>query len=147
MRKNFKLLKRIQRFCQKNSIQFEFKGGNIYTKEEYIKFMDKHNVYLCTSFQEGGPLPPMDLMARGGIVLTTPVGQIQDMIVNGKNGFICKNYKKFIKKINYLNKHKDRIKKMSNESINTIKTRHPLKIKEIVKDYLKTLEIEYDKQN
>ena len=140
IRKNFGLLKRIQKYCEKHSISFEFKGDKLYSREDYIKFMDKHNVYLCTSLQEGGPLPPMDLMARGGVVLTTPVGQIQNMIEDGKNGYVCKNYDEFIEKIDYLNSNEEVINEMSDESIDTMIRRHPLKIKEIVKDYLRTIE-------
>lgn len=139
IRKNFDLLKRIKRYCEKNSISFHFKGDKLYSRKNYIEFMDKHNVYLCTSFQEGGPLPAMDLMARGGVVLTTPVGQIQDMIENGKNGFVCKTYDEFIESIDYLNNNIDVIEKMSEESIKTMSGRHPLKIKETVKSYLKTI--------
>jgi len=58
---------------------------------EYSRMIDATPIYVCASWQEGGPLPAMDVMSRGGVVLTTPVGQIQELIQHGESGFICKN--------------------------------------------------------
>lgn len=56
---------------------------------DYITDIDAHNVYVCTSWQEGGPLPLMDALRRGCAVVTTPVGQTDRLVVNGVNGWVC----------------------------------------------------------
>jgi glycosyltransferase involved in cell wall biosynthesis len=58
---------------------------------EYLRMIDATPIYVCASWQEGGPLPAMDVLSRGGVVVTTPVGQIQELIQHGESGFICKN--------------------------------------------------------
>jgi glycosyltransferase involved in cell wall biosynthesis len=60
-----------------------------FNDEEYLKMIDCSSIYVCTSWQEGGPLPAMDVMSRGGVVITSPVGQVLEMITHGESGFIC----------------------------------------------------------
>jgi len=139
-RKNFKLLKKINKFCSKNNIIFDMKVGlNQYSRTEYVKFIDSHSVYICTSFQEGGPLPAMDAMARGLVILTTPVGQIQEIVKGKGNGFICNNLKEFEEKILFLSKNIKILNKMADKSIKVSKEKSVNKIKDSVKDYLKKI--------
>jgi glycosyltransferase involved in cell wall biosynthesis len=58
---------------------------------DYLRMIDAVPIYVSTSWQEGGPLPAMDVMSRGGVVVTTAVGQIQELIHHGESGFICEN--------------------------------------------------------
>lgn len=44
--------------------------------------------YLCTSESEGGPLPVMESMSSCVTVITTDVGIVSELIVDGKTGFI-----------------------------------------------------------
>lgn len=60
-----------------------------FNDSDYIDMIDSFPIYVCTSWQEGGPLPAMDVMSRGGVVVTSPVGQVQEMITHGESGFIC----------------------------------------------------------
>lgn len=69
---------------------------------DYIALIDAHNCYLCTSWQEGGPLPLLDAMRRGCAVLTTPVGQTDEWVQEGVNGFICHTRAEFSERIRYL---------------------------------------------
>jgi hypothetical protein len=96
-RKNPALVENLRRFCNDSiNVKFDYKEGyTILAENEYIKELDSHEIFICTSFQEGGPIPAMDAMMRGSVVLTTPVGQIQEIIVNGKNGYICRNEQEF----------------------------------------------------
>ena len=57
--------------------------------------IDSFPIYVCTSWQEGGPLPAMDVISRGGVVVTSPVGQVQEMITHGESGFICRTDSEF----------------------------------------------------
>ena len=96
-RKNFEQFQRIARAARRFGIRAYLKGDHFPLSEEgYIALLDRHPIYLCTSFQEGGPLPVMDAMRRGAVVLTTPVGQAPEIIEHGKNGFICQTDAEFI---------------------------------------------------
>lgn len=66
-----------------------------FNEEEYLKMIDSSPIYVCSSWQEGGPLPAMDVMSRGGVVVTSPVGQVQEMITHGDSGFICRSDSEF----------------------------------------------------
>ena len=57
-------------------------------------------------------MPAMDAMRRGQVVLTTPVGQIQEIIKNGENGFICQTKEQFMEKISLLSKDLDLLHRM-----------------------------------
>jgi glycosyltransferase involved in cell wall biosynthesis len=90
-RKNSPLMEKLKSFCLDTlGISFEYKLGRILLSEkEYVSQLDSHEIYLCTSLQEGGPIPAMDAMVRGAVVLSTPVGQMPEIITNGENGFLC----------------------------------------------------------
>lgn len=131
-RKNIQLLKEIQNyFANSKTIIFHEKvGKKILPQGQYIKLLDNHEIYICTSFQEGGPIPVMDAMQRGAVVLTTPVGQVQEMIQNGKNGFICRTKADFIKKISLLSENMQLMQKMRLHSLERItKQRNVIHIK------------------
>lgn len=142
LRKNYALLREIMEFCRENDVGFEIKTGlKILTTEKYIEALDRHNLYICTSLQEGGPLPAMDAMSRGLIVLTTPVGQIQDMIKNGKNGFICEELEDFKKAILFLKNNMNSLEEMSRLSKEEVKKRSPGSIRANVSKYVRGLRL------
>lgn len=66
-----------------------------FNDDGYLKMIDRSPIYVCTSWQEGGPLPAMDVMSRGGVVVTAPVGQVQEIIKDGESGFICQSELEF----------------------------------------------------
>ena len=66
-----------------------------FNDEDYLRLIDRSPIYVCTSWQEGGPLPAMDVMSRGGVLVTSPVGQIQEIIRHGESGFICETEVEF----------------------------------------------------
>jgi hypothetical protein len=73
-----------------------------FSDKDYLKMIDCSPIYVCTSWQEGGPLPAMDVMSRGGVVVTSPVGQVQEMITHGESGFICRNELEFAEALSQL---------------------------------------------
>ena len=55
-------------------------------------------------------------MVSGCPVLTTPKGGNPDQVIEGCNGFLCKDTKSFFQKIVYLVEHKGMIETMSNNA-------------------------------
>lgn len=47
------------------------------------------DVYLVASRQEGGPKAVLESMAAGVPLVTTRVGQAQELVENGRNGLLC----------------------------------------------------------
>jgi hypothetical protein len=140
-RKNFGLMKEIKDDVEKLGLKMNMKiNSRILPEKEYIKRLDDHEVYICGSYQEGGPLPAMDAMKRGAVVLTTPVGQIQEIIEDGFNGYICKNKSEFLKRIKELSSDKEKLHEMRLNSLRLIgRVRNEEKIKKSVKNYLNSL--------
>lgn len=121
-RKNAKMLRRIQKHYHNSSsleIRLRIDEPTVSAKE-YTQILDDYEIYLCTSYQEGGPLPAMDSMKRGGVVLTTPVGQIQDIIEDSVSGYICSSYGDFIEKLDLLSSGLSLLHNMRLASIDAI---------------------------
>lgn len=62
------------------------------TDAEYLARLAAADVYVCTSYMEGGPLPVMEAVLAGLAVITTPVGQTAEWVRDGENGFVCRTY-------------------------------------------------------
>lgn len=77
-------------------------GGPLLSTGAYTEFIDRYNCYVCTSWQEGGPLPLMDAMRRGCVPLTTRVGQTDELIEDGVSGFFCDGEDDFVRRLRQL---------------------------------------------
>jgi hypothetical protein len=128
-RKNLPLMKSLQQYCTENlKIKFDLKiGRKILPKNQYLKLMDHHEIYICTSFQEGGPIPAMEAMQRGLVVISTPVGQIQDIIENNINGYICRTQNEFINVIDKLANNLELLHKIRLKSLASIQEKRNVK--------------------
>jgi glycosyltransferase involved in cell wall biosynthesis len=81
--------------------------------------IDSSPIYVCTSWQEGGPLPAMDVMSRGGVVVTSPVGQVQEIIIHGKSGFICHSIDDFERTLELLFSNPELLMRARRNSLTT----------------------------
>jgi len=77
-------------------------GGPLLAPADYAAQLDGYNCYVCTSWQEGGPLPLMDAQRRGCVVLTTRVGQTDERVEHGVNGFFCDDAAAFERRLREL---------------------------------------------
>ena len=77
-------------------------GGTVLPQAEYVGLVDAYNCYVCTSWQEGGPLPLMDALRRGCVALTMRVGQTDELIEDGVNGFFCDGEDEFVRRLRQL---------------------------------------------
>jgi len=96
------------------------------SESAYIEFLDRASIYLVTSYQEGGPLPAMDAMRRGLVVLSTPVGQMVEILQDGKNGFLCETPEDFVERLSMLARDPELLRSMrlaSHESIQRMRSR------------------------
>lgn len=80
----------------------ELLGGGVLPSARYVARLDGYNCYVCTSWQEGGPLPLMDAQRRGCVVLTTRVGQTDERVEDGVNGFFCDDEESFVTRLRQL---------------------------------------------
>ena len=113
-----------------------FFGRTILDLEKYINLIDSYNCYLCTSWQEGGPLPLMDAINRGCAILTTPVGQTDELIIDGYNGFFCNNFDDFSEKIQLLSNNPTLLYNMRLNSIIIAKKNNNCKIRKQLLEFL-----------
>jgi glycosyltransferase involved in cell wall biosynthesis len=77
-------------------------GGAVMEEADYVRQIDAYNCYVCTSWQEGGPLTLMDAQRRGCVALTTRVGQTDELIEHGVNGFFCAREEEFSQRLQEL---------------------------------------------
>jgi glycosyltransferase involved in cell wall biosynthesis len=141
-RKNIPLMDAIKVYCEENlDLRYDRKvGRQVLPVDKYIDLLDAHPIYLCASIQEGGPLTAMDAMKRGAVVLTTPVGQLQDIIKHGVNGYICRTELDFFETIKNLKNDPSLLEYMRQKSLDAIvKTRDLKKIKKTTLLYLEQI--------
>lgn len=95
-RKNAGLLERLQgRGRASGRWDLSLKRSGYLSADDYIAFLDQFPIYVCASWQEGGPLPAFDAMARGAVVVSTPVGQLPEVVEHGVSGFFCEDVAEF----------------------------------------------------
>jgi len=97
-RKNIPLLERIGRHVERRQGCCDFRlmdSASVAPRDEYVKRLGSADVYVCTSFMEGGPLPVMEAVLAGLAVLTTRVGQTPHWVSHGHNGYFCQTYGEF----------------------------------------------------
>lgn len=95
-RKNVPWLERLERaLADEPGAAVDFRYGRRHTQlteAEYLARLAASDVYVCTSYMEGGPLPVMEAVLAGLAVITTPVGQVGEWVRDGENGFVCRTY-------------------------------------------------------
>jgi glycosyltransferase involved in cell wall biosynthesis len=74
------------------------------TTEETVDAYSLMDALLITSSEEGGPCTLMEAMACGVPVVTSLVGHVREIIIDGETGFICPNRspREYIDRLNTL---------------------------------------------
>jgi glycosyltransferase involved in cell wall biosynthesis len=62
--------------------------GNLYDLEEVDRQYRASDALILTSSEEGFPMVVMEAMARGCLILTTPVGELPEHIMSNETGFL-----------------------------------------------------------
>jgi glycosyltransferase involved in cell wall biosynthesis len=74
-------------------------GINFYgsiSQEQVIEVLDKTDLLILTSYTEGTPMVVIEAMAMEVPVISTNVGEIDEIIDNGENGILVKNDEEMI---------------------------------------------------
>lgn len=82
------LLKTIKTMVQRLGIDNSVKITGFVNYADLKKHYNEMKLYILPSYAEGVPSSMFEAMACGTPVLATPVGGIQDVIEDGKNGFL-----------------------------------------------------------
>lgn len=109
IQKNFNLAKgAVEAFSKKySSVKFMNPFG--ISIEEVVKYMNASNVLLVTSFYEGSPNVVKEAMACNLPVISTEVGDVQDVIKKTNNCFIVKFSKEdIVEKLSIIYKNRSR---------------------------------------
>jgi hypothetical protein len=97
-RKNIAELERVGRVVQRagnGQCAFSTGAGSLRSHTEYLAELASSDVYVCTSYMEGGPLPVMEAVLSGLAVISSPVGQVEDWVEHGRSGYICRSSRDF----------------------------------------------------
>jgi hypothetical protein len=105
-------------------------GETVMPHHDYVELLDGYNCYVCTSWQEGGPLPLMDALQRGCVVLTTRVGQTDELIEEGGNGFFCADESEFAQRIQQLQDDPRRLRDMRLRALERAASRNDAQVRE-----------------
>lgn len=88
-------------------LRYQLTSPNIHivgwgSREEALEYLAKSDIYIMTSQWEGMPLSLLEAMyLRKPCVVTNVVGN-RDVIINGKNGYVCDTVDDFVEMIQYL---------------------------------------------
>lgn len=106
--------------------------------EEKDKLLRESDVFFLPSYNEGMPMAILDAMGYGLPIVTTNVGGIPKLVVDGRNGYTCNpgDVNGFAEKLITLLKNEQHLKNLGTESFHFVKRQYSLethihKVKEI----------------
>lgn len=95
---------------------------NALSKEQMVDFYNKIHVLVVASKTDGTPNPALEAAACGVPIVTVPVGNMPEFIVDGYNGFMCKGWHKDIlaAKVLEIKENKDLAMEMGRNARQTV---------------------------
>lgn len=136
-RKNLMLFHAVHRAVAGEIERFDaWLGGAILPLPDYAAAVDRYNCYVCTSWQEGGPLPLADAQRRGCVALTTRVGQTDDWVVHGENGYFCDQEAEFVERLRELNRDPARLLRMRRNAIDRARAQDTSRVRASLEAFL-----------
>lgn len=103
--------------------------GLIKDRKQLCDWYNTLDCYVCFSLFEGGPLPVLEAMACGIPCISTPVGQVPEVIQNNENGFIVHTEEDLYKVLVFVRDHSDCLVTMSDNARNyMVNNRAPDKV-------------------
>jgi glycosyltransferase involved in cell wall biosynthesis len=88
------------------------------------EFLNSLDVYVLASRSEGFPLKGLEASACGCAIVTTRVGGMEDLIIDGRTGiFLERSMKDLIGKITMLNENRGRVRKLGRACRQVVESR------------------------
>ena len=114
------LQNKLKEFAQNNKVEVEFKGK--INNNDLPKELSQAEIFVLPSLYEGSPKALLEAMACECLCLGTDVEGINEVIQNGKNGYLCQTDADSIKKgiweiMSLPETEKEKIKKQSRKTI------------------------------
>ncbi|EOB3674778.1 TPA: glycosyltransferase family 4 protein [Vibrio vulnificus] len=99
----------------------EYEHHYLRTPNEVASYYQKIDYYIISSREEGGPKSVLESLACGVPLLTTNVGMVSDIIIDGVNGFIINEEKEYLEKIELLEHDSELRHRIIQNGLDTIK--------------------------
>ena len=93
-----KLLNEMKEYAIRRNLDLDFLGW----VSDIEPLFDKLDILVLTSDNEGTPISIVQGAAHSCIALSTDVGSVEDVLLDGETGFICRTDEEFAQKIEYL---------------------------------------------
>ena len=140
-RKNAPLLEKLQKHGGAGGLwNLQLQTGGYLDAARYTEMLDQFPVYVCSSWQEGGPLPVMDALARGALPVMTRVGQIPEFLSHGETVFFCDGEAEFIESLDSLAKNPELLISMRTKAHSAyLRARDPKSIRERVRSVFREI--------
>lgn len=110
----------IQLAIKKAGVKLLTNINNWRTAKKHASLIDFYkgiDVQIVASIQEGTPNPALEAAACGRPILSNRVGNMEELIEDGINGFLVQRDVNFyVEKLIYLSKHKEQLKEMGNKA-------------------------------
>lgn len=74
------------------------------------------DLLICTSENEGNPMPPLEALACGVPVVTTRVGVMPEVVVDGVNGYLVDTALELREKLEHLDREPELLKTLSDQT-------------------------------
>lgn len=110
--------KTIEKIVIQNQMEESVRLVGTLSRAEMPLFWQKQDIGLMVSDYEGHSLTQMEIMANCAVPISTDVSGARDDIIDGKNGYIVplEDYAEIVRKIEYLNSHRELLRLMGNEA-------------------------------
>jgi len=124
-----------------NTIKDQVKNLNIENKVHFLgvqencfKYLSTSDIFILPSKYEGMPMTIIEAMGTGLPIVSRPVGGINDMIVDGKNGLLPKSKEETLNSLELLLDNIDLRKKLGT---NALRDSELFSSKKMAKNYIK----------
>ena len=77
---------------------------------------DELDVLILTSDNEGTPISIVQAAAHGCISLSTNVGSVEDVLIDGETGFMCETISQFVEQIQHLTSNPSKLQYMKSKA-------------------------------
>ena len=140
-RKNAPLLQKLRQHGVAGGLwNLQLQTGGYLDAARYTEMLDQVPVYVCSSWQEGGPLPVMDALARGALPVMTRVGQIPEFLSHGETVFFCDGEAEFIESLDSLAKNPELLISMRTKAHSAyLRARDPKSIRDRVRSVFREI--------